>query len=424
MIHRFQIQFYGLFLNYVRRDKENFWKDPLKNIKDDTLTDFEKRIREKYPTAYNVMEKYANSRFTTKINRIVNETFYRDFFRQLRDKTKIYQIQCFTMAGEAGGFFNKITPFRKVNNKWDLKPPYDGDYFPMFRRFNVIADKQGIRICWVYIPGKYFEHIFLNNCNGIRSAWIPEARLYLRPLFRKWRKILTAVYENQNLYGKTSNEVPYSSHMDGVIKNNQHIFFYDCMKEVIPINRTISDISHSDFNQLAETEYYCKYKTKDGKVETKIVSRKTYQEIKREGRLIQFIARIGRDDLDRKNILEWHGWFPDKFDKPIHDGAEKSWIDIMTKTNHRNFLLSTDGTTEGSGSEYIGGTYRNLDKAEIEELLDRGLEIAAANGRFVMIADLPKEPFRKINNRIIEDETLFDFDRLIGLESVWKKYFK
>jgi hypothetical protein len=233
-----------------------------------------------------------------------------------------------------------------------------------------------------------------------------------------------AVYGDAKLYGKTSNEVPYFSHMDGIIKNHQHIFFYDSMKEAIPLNRTISDVSISDFNQLAETEYYCKYKTKDGRVEIKIVSRKTYQEIKREGRLIQFIARVGRDDLNRTNILEWHSWYPEKFDKPIEAGATKTWADVMTKTKHRNFLLSTDGTTEGSGAEYIGGTYRNLDKSEIEELFDKGLDIAAANGRFVMVADLPKESFKKIDGRIIEDETLFDFDRLTGLESVWKKYFK
>jgi hypothetical protein len=423
MIHRFQIQFYGLFLNYARRHIKNLWKEPLKNIRDNTLTDFERRIKEKFSTTYAVMKTQAKKPFNTGVNRLVNETYYRDFFRQLREQNKIYQIQCFPVAQEPGGFFNNITPWRKFDKQWVLKKPYQKFYFPLFRRFNVIANLQGMRIAWVLMPGRYIEPIFANNREGIHSAWEPKARQYIRPYIQQMKNILNAVYGSNKLYSKLSNEVPYASHADGIMKNHQHTFLYDCIKSLIPINRIISDVSHSDFNQLVETEYYCTIKI-NGSTQNKILTKEQYLEAKADGSLIELIDTLGRDDLDRKNIIEWHGWHPDKFDAYVEGESGNKWIDIIKGSNHRNFLLSTDGTTKGSGQEYIGGTYRNLDKTEMEELFDKALDAGKKHKRFIAVADLPKEVFKKTDGRIIEDETLFDFERLSGLNEVWGRYYK
>lgn len=419
--NRLQFEFYALFMDFVKKHRELFWKQVLKRIRKNNLSDFELRIQEKFPRAWNVLVKNSTKPFSLDVNKICNVAYFQDFGRVVKRTSGISRFVVWGYSVEKErSLYDHYGPFKFIDGKWKISKPYQQFYFPLFRRFNVIMGAVGIKICWVFLPGRYGEIPFKNNHQKVSGPWTKKAQPYIGAYIDKCGDLISFAYGHKNIYAQGSNEVRHATHDQGVLIKVQHEFMFQTIKPVVPLPRWVSDVSSSDFVQLTETEYWCVV-LEDGKEKRKLLAEQDYLKAKADGTWIRTLRIVGDPAYDRTNWLKHNGFNPWALDEPFEPGAQMTWEQRFVSMLSKKFMLSTDGNPRGSGEVYCGGTYVNLTYDEWWKFLDRMVRLEE-QGQFVIGSDLPKEVFYKDpkNHDVIsEDWTLINLDRT----KVFNDYF-
>ena len=183
--NRFQFEFYALFLDFIRKKREEHWKPVLKRIRAGQLSPYEERIRDKFPKCWAELIKLSRQSYSQKVNNRANVEFFRDFGRAIKRHSKVKRIVVWMMAYEGkNGLYDAYGPFRKIQNKWKINAPYVHFYLSNFRRFNTIFKDLGISLTWVLIPGRYGELPFRNSVEGLGTPWTLKARPLIQKFFR------------------------------------------------------------------------------------------------------------------------------------------------------------------------------------------------------------------------------------------------
>lgn len=404
--NRFQFEFYGLFMDFIRKKRELFWKPVLKRIKHGNLTEFEENIQAKFPKAWIALNKLSHVGFSRKVNNAANMEFFRDFARQVKKHSKVRRFVVWLMSYEGPkGLYDNYGPFVKVGKFFRLKKPYQHFYFHNFRKFNQIMFDQGIAITWVLIPGRYGELPFKKSVEKVGSPWVEKARIFLLPFFSMVRESLVSVWHSKNLHIQGSNEKKHQGTADGVQLKMQHEFFHETFAPFVPDKRWDSDVSGSDYIQLTEREWYCIIKDQAGKEMDRLLSKADYESAK-EGQLvigdktytwIRTIRIVGKDSYDRHNWLKQNAMNPWEIDRPHHPPDSPTWAETWKGSASNKYIVSTDGNMEGSGEKFCGedDTFVNLTYDELGQLIDRCEKLEDDDGLLVIVSDLPKEVFAK-----------------------------
>jgi len=420
IIHRGQLEFYALFADYVKKNRELFWKPVLKRIKAGSLSPFEERIKEKLPRAWKALLVLAGEPFSRDINATANNAYFQDFARQVRAASGVARLVVFKYAVEKKGLYNKYSPFRLKDGLYQLAKPYNDFYFPLFRRFNVLMFRAGVRICWIEVPGAYGEIPFRNSIEKVGGPWEKKAAPYIKGYLVRSREILKAVYGSKSIYGQGSNEVRHADHDQGIKIKSQHEFMADIFNPFIPYDRWVSDCTLSDFVQLTEPEYWTKLKDEEGREIKKLLTKGELEAAKEDGSYIRTLKILGKEIYDRRNFIKQNSFNPWKFDEPIEEGHEMTWAERLVSMLSKRFCASTDGNADerSKGEEFPGGPFRNLDRAQLAEFITRCIELEESGGLSILKSDLPKEVFYKDPETgiITEDWSLVNLDRLGGFQ--------
>lgn len=421
-VRRAQVEFYGLFVDFLKKDQELFWRKSLRRIKRNNLSDFEKRIKEKFPKAWKKLKAFSKEPFSEQLNRRANIEYFKDIVRQIKRQTGLFRFVIFTYAIEKNGLYNSYCPWKFSDGKYWLGKAYRKFYFPLFRRFNNLLNDVGCKPIWVILPGKYGDAPFKNNHEKVPGPWELKARPYLGRFCQRMRQILEKVFENKSLHIQGSNEVSHMGSKDlGVKIFEQHDFIFQQFDPLIPISRYDCDVTKSDFTLIKEVEYYCILKDEEGKEYKAFLHPDAWKKAKEDGSLVRTIKKIGNDDYNRHAWVKMNSWYPAKFDEPVSGENPKLWKDFLVSIANKKFILSTDGNGVGSGEEYPGGTFRNLTYDELYDFVSRSMELEK-QGIQIINSDLPKETYAVNSQGIIaEDWSLINIDRLKAIRDAREK---
>lgn len=349
-----------------------------------------------------------------------DKPYWEDKFAEIREETGIYKITCFKYAWEKNGLYNDFIPWKKEDGVYNLRNIKTGHY-PAFKKFNKIAQSQKCQIDWVYYPGMYAEQPFKNNKNGIHGLWDDTPfiyRVFKRDLKRSF-KILNKFYEPEKLYYRFSNEVSHGGDkLFGYTIKNRHGFWYDVFKSFAPeikLKKLFSDCTFSDFVYLNEKSYYCVMR--DGG--RKILNQQQFDQ--QQADIVSILAEGGKDEYDRDNIIESHGWWPGKWDEYVEGPDSKTNKEAMAGSAWKRFGVSTDGCRNGHGPKFcIGDTYRGLNYDELYLLSKQCFTFE----KKCRILEHPMECFERVQYKgkwiAKENYDLIQFDRLKAIRDAWK----
>jgi len=173
------------------------------------------------------------------------DSYWEDFFIEIRKKTGIWRITMFPYSHEPGGFYNMYAPWMHENGQWDLTR-LDPQWWKEIRRVLRICKRAGVRPVWVLIPGKYGSLPFLSNAQGIHGLWDPEAAKYQLRYIRKLLAVSDRIIDKP-LSVQLSNEVQHVNHVQGAAIGKQHQRWARCAAQFVPFNRQTNDGTESDF---------------------------------------------------------------------------------------------------------------------------------------------------------------------------------
>ena len=344
-----------------------------------------------------------------------SEEWWIALFRRIREAGFLH-VEVFAFQWEKKGIWNGYQPYEKIGKEYDVKS-YNEDWWKPEIRLVKCAKAGGIALETV-ICSKYQAHVWENNINGItdmirdRKSWPLQAQLA-----RRLYNIRRNEYgDDRILFFRTSNEMAHNGDWGyGATLNQHHSFIVDRMvpDRVKILKHIVSNTSDSDFTAMTEPHYLVLITAGSGTAEI-LATAAELKALQAQGRVIKIIASWGKDEYDRKNIIELHNVNHETLLEPYEVGASRSLIWRMGSCGWRFWRLSTDGSDRGSIiNPAVSWPFRDMSKAEIRTMKDI---LADAPGRIqFFIAELPKSVFFTNSKGIIEEDFALldaDLDRL------------
>lgn len=322
--------------------------------------------------------------------------FWDRLLKKIRRRLEINRITTFAYSVENKGLYNDFTPWEKKGNRWYLDR-LNKTYWQKYMEWLRLFKDRKMRLNIVAFPGAYGEIPFKRNFNEVHSLLDQKAlgfqKKYLRKLCRRANRIL-----GDNWTLRLSNEMG-GRHETG----KRHQEWYLAIEGLLPIDRIISDNSHSDY----PSAYLCE--------------------------------EFGKEEWNRRIWIEDHAF--SIIEHLWYRGGEGSPIwEIVLGSGWKKFILSSDGSTcidengnfhspDDPSPKYCPQGYRvpgtgfvNSDKQQMFQFCKQAWTDARRAGKKLIIADLPMEVLILNEDGILEEDySRLNFGRLRKLKRAWRR---